>query len=98
MFDDFKEPPIEGVPAENVSLQEEREHHAPGGARWGAPRIGFWFRGAPNGSRRKSMKAGFILIYKDAATASGLLPAGTAIRRPADTNGTGLEMRYLVRR
>ena len=39
-----------------------------------------------------------ILIYKDAATASGLLPAGTAIRRPADTNGTGLEMRYLVRR
>jgi hypothetical protein len=30
-------------------------------------------------------------------TASGLLPAGTGIRRPAETNGVGLEIRYLVR-
>src|SRR5262245_1013933 len=28
-------------------------------------------------------------------TASGLLPAGSAIRGPADTNGVGLEIRYL---
>src|SRR5262245_26981162 len=41
-----------------------------------------------------------ILIYKDAglisfqlATASGLLPAGTAIRGPVDTNGVSLEIR-----
>jgi len=39
-----------------------------------------------------------ILIYKAAATASGLLPAGTAIRGLADTNGAGLEIRYVVRR
>jgi len=31
-------------------------------------------------------------------TASGLLPAGSDVWRPADTNGTGLEIRYLVLR
>src|SRR5262249_28623460 len=31
-------------------------------------------------------------------TASGLLPAGTPFRHPADTNGVGLEIRYVVRR
>ena len=31
-------------------------------------------------------------------TASGLLPAGTAVLPPADTNGIGLEIRYVVRR
>jgi len=46
------------------------------------------------------MKQGRIGLtrYKDAATASGLLPAGTAIRGLADTNGAGSEIRYLVRR
>src|SRR5215510_2757309 len=46
-----------------------------------------------------------LTSYKDAGlvsfqlpTASGLLPAGSAIRGPADTNGVGLEIRYLVRR
>ena len=34
----------------------------------------------------------------DVITASGLLPAGTAVLLPADTNGVGLEIRYLVRR
>src|SRR5262245_56816266 len=32
----------------------------------------------------------------DVITASGLLPAGTAVCPPADTNGIGLEMRYVV--
>src|SRR5262249_15807757 len=31
-------------------------------------------------------------------TASGLLPAGTPFKRPAETNGVRLEIRYVVRR
>ena len=41
-----------------------------------------------------------VVVYKNEQVifaASGLLPAGTAILRPADANGVGLEIRYLVR-
>src|SRR5262245_8851769 len=45
------------------------------------------------------MNAGFLSLYiRMLLTASGLLPAGTAIRGLADTNGAGVEIRYLVRR
>src|SRR5262249_28875103 len=42
--------------------------------------------------------AGEAVLSQYFTTASGLLPAGTAIRGLADTGGTGLEIRYVVRR
>jgi len=51
-------------------------------------------RGAPNGSRRRWMNGGFLSLY----IRMRLLPAGTAVGGLANTNGAGLEIRYLARR